>query len=421
MRVPVAAVRWGVGDQVLSSVTNFAILILVARSVGSVELGIFAIFTAGYSTVTYVNESLISEPFVVRYSRVPVDVWRARLADATACAILLGGVCALGLAAAAVLAGGTVGALLALGAVCAPGLLLQDALRFAFFAAGRQRSAFLNDLMWGLMQLAGFLFVEAAGTRSLILIVATWSGAGAIAGTIALRQARVMPRPRGAVSWLRRHHDLWRYILMERLSGQGAVYLSLVGIGAAAGLAAVAAVRAAQALFGPLYITINAARLVMLPSLVTASAARRRRLVVTTVLALVVIAAVCGAVITMLPGRVGTLLFGSTWPLVAPLLIFVALGRVLGSAAEGFRIGLVSAASVRRSLAARLVVTVAVIGGMSAGAAFAGARGAVIAEASALTLGAAVFACQFFRPSQADASSTQPWPVLAAEPELVGS
>ena len=419
MRIPARA-RWGAGDQVLSSVTNFAILVLVARSVGPIELGVFAIFTAGYSTVTYVNESLISEPFVVRHTAIAPGAWRARLADASACAILLGAVCAAGLAVAALLAGGTLGALLALGAVCAPGLLLQDAIRFAFFAAGRQRSAFLNDLTWGVLQLTGFVAVALTHTRSLVLVAATWAGAGAIAGVLGLVQARVLPRMPGAVSWLREHDDLWRYILLERLSGQGAMYLSLVGIGAIAGLAAVAAVRAAQALFGPLYITINAARIVMLPSLVSASLERRRRLVQATAMGFILIAAICAVIITFLPGRIGVALFGNTWPLVTPLLVFVAIGRVLGSSAEAWRLGLLSASSVRRSLGARLIVTAAVIGGTASGSALAGARGAVIGEAAALALGTAVFAYQFFRSRRGAASTARLRTLLTSEPELLG-
>lgn len=403
----------------LSSVTNFAILVLVARSVGPVELGVFAIFTAGYSTVTFINESLISEPFVVRHTAVAPAAWRARLSDASACAIVLGAVCALGLAGAAVAVGGTFGSLLALGALCAPGLLLQDTIRFAFFAAGRQRSAFLNDLIWGVLQLIGFAAVEVTGARSLVAVVATWACAGAVAGVFGLVQARVVPHLPGAVAWLRQHHDLWRYILLERLSGQGAMYLSLVGIGAIAGLAAVAAVRAAQALFGPLYITINAARIVMLPSLVSADPARRSRLVHATAIGFLLTAVVCGAIITLLPGRVGVALFGATWPLITPLLVFVAAGRVLGSSAEAWRLGLLSAASVRRSLGARLVVTAAVIGGTATGAALAGARGAVIGEALALAVGTAVFSYQFFLSRKVGAPSARPRPVLATEPELL--
>ena len=46
---------------------------------------------------------------------------------------------------------------LALG-VGLPGLMLQDSYRFAFFAAGKGGLAFVNDTVWGVLQVA-----DAAG------------------------------------------------------------------------------------------------------------------------------------------------------------------------------------------------------------------------------------------------------------------
>ena len=406
MRLP-AALRWGAADQVVSSITNFAILVLVARSAAPVALGMFAIFTAGYSTVTYVNESLVSEPFVVRHTSLAREAWRARVREATAASVALGLVCSVLLAVSAFAVGGALGGLLLLGAVCAPGLLVQDTIRFAFFGAGRQRSAFCNDLLWGVLQLAGYLIVHATLPHSLVAVVATWAGAGAVAGGVGLWQARAVPQLSKTWSWLRAHHDLWRFILLERLSGQGAMYLSLVGIGAFAGLSAVAAVRAAQALFGPLYITLNAVRIVMLPSLVATPRESRRPRVQMTVLFTVFVAVACGAVITLLPARIGTALFGTTWPLVAPLLIFVSLSRITGSAAEAWRLGLLSGASVGRSLAARVALATALIVGTAAGAAVGGARGAVIAEAIIFPLGAALFLRQFLVSTRSSAAGAR--------------
>ncbi|MBV8528831.1 MAG: hypothetical protein JOZ75_10980 [Candidatus Dormibacteraeota bacterium] len=419
MRLPAAALRWGAGDQALSSVTNFAILVVVARSAGPVDLGVFAIFTAGYSTVTYVNESLVSEPFIVRHTAIAREAWRARVREATAASVALGALCSLALLISAFIAGGTLGGLLLLGAVCAPALLVQDTIRFAFFAAGRQRTAFCNDLLWGVLQLAGYLIVHATHTHSLVAVVATWAGAGAVAGCAGLWQARALPQMSRTVAWLRAHHDLWRFILLERLSGQGAMYLSLVGIGAFAGLSAVAAVRAAQSLFGPLYITLNAVRIVMLPSLVATSGDRRRRRVHMTVLFTVLIAAACGAVITFLPGPVGRALFGATWPLVAPLLLFVSLSRITGSAAEAWRLGLLSGASVRRSLAARVALATALIIGTAAGAALAGARGAVVAEAIVFPLGAALFFRQFLVSTRSTSAGAR-MRALLVDAEMLG-
>ena len=387
---------WGVADQVASSVSNFAVLVIIARAVGPVELGVFAIFTAGYVTATYINESLVSEPFVVRHTGPCDAVWKAHVAAAAGCSLVFGSAGSVVLGVAALLSHGSAQSLLVIAAVCAPGLLLQDTLRFAFFAAGRQRTAFLNDLAWVVLQFGGFLALQPLGqARGVAPLTAAWAVAGALCGALGLWQARVIPRPRLARRWLRDHHDLWRFILLERLSGQGAMYLSLIGIGAVAGLSAVAAVRAAQALFGPLYIVGNATRIVLLPWLVTGTPQRRRHQVHLFAFGLSCAAGLWGVAATLLPAHIGVGLFGATWPLVAPLLGILALDRMAGSLAEAWRVGLLSAASVKRSLAARAVVAVSLVIGTTIGAALHGALGAVIAGAVVMPIGAALFGRQF--------------------------
>ena len=404
----VRAAAWGVADQAASSVSNFAILVIIARAVGPLDLGVFAIFTAGYLTATYINESLISEPFVVRHTGPRTDVWRGQLAAAAGCSLALGAAGSVMLAATALVVHGSLGSLLLVAAVCAPGLLLQDTMRFAFFAAGRQRTAFVNDLTWVVLQLAGFVVLQHAGDGHAVApLTGTWAVAGSVCGFVGLWQARVLPRPLLARRWLRDHHDLWRFILLERLSGQGAMYLSLIGVGAVAGLAAVAAVRAAQALFGPLYIVGNGARIVLLPSLVGATPEQRRHRTHLFAFGLCGVAGLWGLAATLLPARIGVSLFGSTWPLVAPLLGILALDRMAGSLAEAWRVGLLSAASVKRSLAARAVVAVSLVIATTAGAALHGALGAVIGGAVIMPMAAVLFGRQFMIATRAPAAGTR--------------
>ena len=59
---------WGVADQALSSLTNFAVAILVARSLGTEELGAFSIAFATYLIAVNASRGLATDPLVVRYS-----------------------------------------------------------------------------------------------------------------------------------------------------------------------------------------------------------------------------------------------------------------------------------------------------------------------------------------------------------------
>ena len=394
-RVPTRVPIWGLGDQALSSATNFAVLVLVARSLAPEEVGVFALFAAGYATVAYVVESLVSEPLLVCYSARSSPEWQEGVRSACGCALALGLCTSAILLASWRLAPGPIGDLLLAGAVFAPGLLVQDVMRFAFFAASQPQKAFVNDLAWAIAQLVGVGVVLAMGHRSLGVLVSTWAGAGALAGALALIQARVAPKPSRALRWLRNHKDLWFFILPERLLGQGAMYLSLICIGAIAGFAAVGAIRVGMGIFGPLTIAASAGRLLVLPSLPRATRATKRRRVALMAALLAGAAALCGVVAIFLPSRIGFGLFGRTWPIVLPLLPFICIDRAASGAAEAWRIGLVGADGVRRALGARLVVSSVAVIAPAVGASVDGARGAVVAGAAAMPVAAVFFLHQF--------------------------
>ncbi len=56
---------------------------------------------------------------------------------------------------------------------------MQDAWRFAFFAAGTGRKAFVNDLVWGVALVPGM--VVAARVGSVAAFVLAWGASAAVA------------------------------------------------------------------------------------------------------------------------------------------------------------------------------------------------------------------------------------------------
>src|SRR5689334_14067668 len=135
-RALVGRLSWGLADQAASSVSNFAVGIYVARSLGVTAFGIFSLVWVTYGVVLNVSRGLATDPLMVRFSGVPQDSWRAAASRATGTALGTGVVAGAGTVLIGIAIGGPVGyAFLALGAVL-PALLLQDAWRFAFFAAG---------------------------------------------------------------------------------------------------------------------------------------------------------------------------------------------------------------------------------------------------------------------------------------------
>ena len=82
---------WGLADQALSSLTNFALAVLVARTVGTAELGAFGLAFTTYTITLGATRALCSEPLTVRYSATGEAEWREGASAATGIALVARG------------------------------------------------------------------------------------------------------------------------------------------------------------------------------------------------------------------------------------------------------------------------------------------------------------------------------------------
>src|SRR5580693_10738637 len=127
---------WGVAEQAVSSITNFAINIYIARELGAVQYGAFALAYVTYGFALNASRGLATDPLLVRFSGTDIPTWRRASTKCTGTATTLGLTTgAIILAVAALLSGTARLAFLALG-LTMPGLMLQDSWRFSFFALG---------------------------------------------------------------------------------------------------------------------------------------------------------------------------------------------------------------------------------------------------------------------------------------------
>ena len=199
---------WGVADQAMSSLTNFAVSIYVVHVLGAVQFGAFSLAYVTYSFALTASRGLATDPLMVRFSGTDLATWRRSVAGCTGTAAAVGlasGACVL--AAAAFLGGPVRAAFLALG-LTLPGLLLQDSWRYSFFALGRGRQAFLNDTIWAVLLLPALVLLRVTGNANVFWFVLAWGAAANIAAAVGPLQARVLPRLSGAWEWLSRHRDL---------------------------------------------------------------------------------------------------------------------------------------------------------------------------------------------------------------------
>ena len=61
---------WSFGDQALSSLTNFALAVVVARAVTAEEFGAFGLAFSAYLLVLGLVRAVTAEPLLVRASHV---------------------------------------------------------------------------------------------------------------------------------------------------------------------------------------------------------------------------------------------------------------------------------------------------------------------------------------------------------------
>ena len=386
---------WGVADQGMSSLTNFAVNIYIARELGAEEYGAFALAFVTYAFALNASRGLATDPLLVRFSATDTPTWRRAVASSSGTAAVTGVVTGiLVLAVTPLLGGSTRMAFLALG-LTLPGLLLQDSWRFAFFAHARGALALLNDTVWGVTLLVGLVILHVTGNQSVFWLVFVWGASAGVGAVLGAFQAGVIPKVRETRHWLATHWDLAPRYLVEGTTNSAATQVVTYAIGLLLGLAAVGAVQASSLLMGPYMVVIYGMGLVMLPEgvrLLRVSPARLPRLCVLTSVVFSALAAAWGiALLILLPMGLGEALLGGLWrptyPLVLPQTLYIMGFAFIAGAGLGLR----SLGAARRSLRAAIISAATLVVGSIVGAAVAGAVGAVSGGAAALWLGAVVF------------------------------
>lgn len=396
---------WTVVDQGLSSLTNFSIGVVAARQGGVLEFGAFSIAFTTYLLLLGISRSVCTDPLVVRYSVEGTPGRREATKDAMGAAIALSvpatAACALaGLA----FSGALRVSMLAL-ALSLPGLLVQDSMRFAFFAMGRPARAAVNDLVWVCGQAAAFTALFLLTDPSPAVLLSAWGLAAMVAAVAGPFQARLCPSPQRAVRWLREQADLSGRYLLDFFALAGQVQVLLYGLGIVSGLQALGAFRAAQLILGPIHSLFFAALSTAVPE-----GARVRadgdgslyRMIRSLAVGLPLLALAWVGTLVVLPEGAGSVILGDSWPgaqdLIVPLGLAIAVTGVLTASNCGLR----ALAAARRGLRARVALLPLVLISGLGGAAVGGATGCAMGLLIANSMGGAIFWLQFSKASQED-------------------
>ncbi|MDQ3895401.1 MAG: hypothetical protein M3292_12220, partial [Actinomycetota bacterium] len=254
---------------------------MVARSVAPSEFGLFALIFAAYVLLLGTSRSLSTDPLIVRFGASEWAQLRGRAVLALGTALGFGTICAL--------AGGLIifmldvvlgmsfhGAPFYLLAASLPGLLLEDALRYVFFARRAPRSALVVDASAAVALALAFLWIALGNTRSLSWFVAAWGVSGLVSAAVGLRLGRLWPRIGGMRRWLAAQRDLSSRYLGEFIALSGSQLLVLYFLAFVTSLPEVAALRGGQMLMTPVMVLFAGVGPIAVPELIHVRARSRR-------------------------------------------------------------------------------------------------------------------------------------------------
>jgi len=399
-----------IADQALSSASNIATGVVAARVLDRRAFGAFGLAFVLYTLVIGITRAAVTEPLVSLYSRRDPEALRPTIRAASGSALGLGipiagvvGMVGLGV-------GGIAWTSLGGLALVLPGLVLQDAWRYCFVVSGRPRAAVFNDATWCAIQAAVLVVLISISHLTLLTIILWWGGSGAAAGLVGCVQAAMVPTPGSTQRWIRHHRQLsWRYTT-EFVVATGSSQLTLIALGAIAGLAALGSIRGAMVFFGPIVVLFGGAYLALGAegARLAAEPHRLRRLMAYSSVLLFIVALVSLLVGAALPAHIGRIFFGATWSPAQHVLVPVGLSVLGNCVAAGAIVGLRALAAAQASLRGRLIAAPVAVVAPLVGAA-SGSRGFAMGMAVASWVGALIWWRQFSRAlNHAVPEATQP-------------
>lgn len=371
---------WNLFDQALSSGSNAALSVVVARQADASAFGAFSIAFTLFILLSSISRSGISQPLVILFADASDQDFLAQARRACGWALIVGasfGVPMVVLS--TIFSGAMEGVLLTTGLIAAP-LLLQDALRFVFVCRGQPARAALNDAAWAaLFGVAVAILLSRQENRPWTFLAA-WGVTGLLAAVLGLVQVAWLPDLRGAAGWAWTHRRNSAYLVGEVLSVFGAVQLALLIVAFRLGNEAAGALRGAQTLLGPLTVVTTAAVSFAIPEIVRRpNLSARKGLAAAAILSgsLVVFDATFGLSLSLLPDSAGEAALGQTWLQTKGVLVPFALYTAAIGACLGPFALIQALRRPRAAFAISLIAGPLVMLGSIVGVTYYGLRGAV--------------------------------------------
>ena len=371
---------WNVGDQIISSLTNLSLSLVVARSVPAESFGAFSVAFIVFQFGILGTRALVGQALSMRFSGHDDKTFRPAVAGATGATLLIGliagAVCVLG----GIASPGLLGHVLIVMGIGLPGLLLQDTWRMVFFAQLRPARAAANDFLWMVLQIAFVAAALVVDRKSVVIFVAIWSGTAAIAALFGLFQFSLVPSLRKSWRYLRDQWDITRFLLAEQVAVQGAYQGVLLLIGVIGTLSEVGALRGAMVLLGPVGILAVSITAFGIPELSRRKDLKRDAPKIAAGVSLVMMIASVGwiSIFLALPDAAGRALLGASWPHARAVLIPTLVYQLGLCAGDGPSLVLYALGRAKESFRMHVVFSILLVVGALIGLKLGGAAGAAL-------------------------------------------
>ncbi len=388
----------GISDQLLFSLSNFVLSILVARSVSAREFGAFSLVVAIYIVVSAVSRGLTSETLIVRFSASEREPWRRAATNAAGASLTIGIVAGAGLLVCGALTTGTLAAAaLALG-VMSPGLVTQDYLRFAALSCRRPQVALVSDGLQFVVQCGLSAYLLAADQDKPWMFIAVWGLGAYLGGLYALVALRLPLRPWRTRAWFAEHGSLAVRYALDDLGQQGSQQAATYAVAGLGGLTDAGSLRGAQTVFNPPSILNLGVQAAVIPELVRVrkrSLRRLRNYTAGIAATLGPVNGLWGVAMLVCPTSIGEAMLGPTWDNAHHLFIYFLFAQLCNGIWVAPMAGLRSLEAANRTLYARSVVIVLRLGAQMTGAFVDGATGVAVAAAIVAPIQAVVWWLSF--------------------------
>jgi O-antigen/teichoic acid export membrane protein len=370
---------WDLADQILSTLTNAVLSILVAQQVDKFAAGAFGVAFLLFSLGIAIERALTGQVLTIRHSAAEDHEWSGISARALGTVATLAVPAGAVMVIAGVLLGGVLRwPLIAVGVTLAP-LLMQDTIRSIFFAQSRAQFAALNDAVWGVVQFTVMGVLIVGGWASAGSLTFAWGVSSAVCVVVGAVQLRAVPSLRATRGWVREHGDLLGYLLPETLITSGGDKAAYLAVGSIVNVAAVGAVNYARQLLSPLLIITQAAASFAMPEISRRVhlAPRVRWLIGVGMAAAMGLTALIylGAVL-LVPDSLGTWLFGQTWSGARSVLLPMGLFSVSANICFGPFMVIAAMGHAKRTFRITLLQTALMLTLMPLGAVLNGTEGA---------------------------------------------